>query len=228
MPLKLHFAPPSQPSRAVQWLIRTHKLPVEPVLVNVRAGENTTPEYTAKNPFQTVPLLELEDGTFVTESSAILIYLVKKFNVPGELPANPEDELRVLSAMFGHDDLCRQLSALVLANVRVKLSKPDTPWDDIKAKIASNKESLQWTFRILEERLGRQQYIAGNTWTLADYNPCAELSQWEAAQRYMPEELQLANYPNVQAYLARVSARPGWDDFLAPFKQISTMIQTIA
>jgi len=49
-------------------------LAVETVVVNLVHGENRTPEMLAKNPMGGLPFLELEDGTVVTESLAIMEY----------------------------------------------------------------------------------------------------------------------------------------------------------
>ena len=45
------------------------------VLVNVLAGEHRQPEFLLKNPTGTVPVLELADGTYISECTAIIDYL---------------------------------------------------------------------------------------------------------------------------------------------------------
>lgn len=49
------------------------------VTVNLRDGEQKSPEHLARNPFGTVPVLELDDGTFLTESLAIIDFLEAEF-----------------------------------------------------------------------------------------------------------------------------------------------------
>ena len=51
------------------------------------AGETRTPEFLAKNPNGKIPALELEDGTVLAESNAILFYLAER------TPFLPEDRL---------------------------------------------------------------------------------------------------------------------------------------
>ncbi|MEX0300122.1 MAG: glutathione S-transferase, partial [Kordiimonas sp.] len=48
---------------------------VEFINVDVMAGEQKKPEFLAKNPDGVVPVLELEDGTILSESTAITEYL---------------------------------------------------------------------------------------------------------------------------------------------------------
>ena len=225
MPFKLHRGQPSQPSRAVAWFIATHKLPVDFVDVNALAGETTTPEFTAKNPLQAVPVLELEDGTFLNESSAILLYLTKRFNVKGEVPDDAQAYANVLSAMFSHADLARQVTNGLVRPNGAKLRNPNLTWADITAAISKNEADLLWSLKILEDKLGKHEYIAGNVWTLADYNVAAELSQWPGVNSILPDALKLQKFPNVQKYLERVAQREGWEAFIAPFKHLVNVLQ---
>ncbi len=52
---------------------------VEFVSINVPAGEHRTPAFMAKNPSATVPLLELDDGTTISECTAITEYIDHTF-----------------------------------------------------------------------------------------------------------------------------------------------------
>ena len=54
-------------------------LPIETVLVNTLKGEQRAPEHLARNPFGSVPVLELEDGSYLVESLAIIMYLEERF-----------------------------------------------------------------------------------------------------------------------------------------------------
>jgi len=73
--------------------------------VNIRAGEQKTPEFLALNPNGKVPVIVDSEGpggapVTVTESAAILIYLAEKF---GKLiPANPIQRIRMFEWMFFH------------------------------------------------------------------------------------------------------------------------------
>jgi glutathione S-transferase len=52
---------------------------VQFVHVNVMKGEHRLPEFVAKNPSASVPVLELDDGTFISECSAITEYIDHAF-----------------------------------------------------------------------------------------------------------------------------------------------------
>ncbi|MEM7019414.1 MAG: glutathione S-transferase family protein [Pseudomonadota bacterium] len=61
---------------------------IEQITVNTLKGRQREPEHLARNPFGTLPVLELEDGSYIIESLPIIHYLEEKF---------PE------SSLFGND-----------------------------------------------------------------------------------------------------------------------------
>lgn len=50
-------------------------IPLEEVTVNLREGEQNRPEHRQRNPSGRLPVLELDDGSYLTESLAIIEYL---------------------------------------------------------------------------------------------------------------------------------------------------------
>ena len=62
-------------------------LPVKEL--DLYAGQQRTPEFLKKNPFAGVPLLELDDGTAIAESLAIIEYLEERYPDPPLLGADP-------------------------------------------------------------------------------------------------------------------------------------------
>ena len=61
-------------------------------------GEQKTPEYLKINPRGKVPALDV-DGTILTENTAILTYLAKKFPEKKLMPTDPFEEARCISTM---------------------------------------------------------------------------------------------------------------------------------
>lgn len=66
--------------------------------VNLVAGDQRSPGYTALNPSQGVPALVLEDGTVLTQSLAIIDYLDVTVPAPPLLPAAPLERAKVQAA----------------------------------------------------------------------------------------------------------------------------------
>ncbi|XP_078146149.1 glutathione S-transferase theta-1-like [Centroberyx gerrardi] len=85
----------SQPCRAVQILLSCNRPPHRVRTVALRKGEERTPEFTKLNPMQKVPVM-VDNGFVLTESDAILKYLVTKYNLPEHwYPRQPERRARV-------------------------------------------------------------------------------------------------------------------------------------
>ena len=62
---------------------------MEQIIVNTVKGRHKEPEHLARNPFGTVPTLELDDGTFIVESLAIIEFLEDCFSDHRLMPADP-------------------------------------------------------------------------------------------------------------------------------------------
>jgi glutathione S-transferase len=72
--MKLHEAPTPN-ARRVHVFMAEKGVECERVSVDIRGAENIGEEFLAKNPGGRVPVLELDDGTFIGESIAICRYL---------------------------------------------------------------------------------------------------------------------------------------------------------
>ena len=67
--------------------------------VSLAKGEQKTAEYLKINPRGKVPALRLDDGSVLTENTAILAYLAKRFPEKSLLPKDTADESRCISMM---------------------------------------------------------------------------------------------------------------------------------
>ena len=65
-------------------------IPIEAVVVNTVKGRHREPEHLARNPFGTLPVLELDSGTFITESLSIIDYFEAAYPLKTLLPTDPE------------------------------------------------------------------------------------------------------------------------------------------
>lgn len=87
--LKLYYAAGSPPSRSCLMLMKALGLEFELKVLDLAAGDQNSAEFLKLNPLHQVPVLV--DGDFVlTESRAIMSYLVNKFKPQSDLyPADP-------------------------------------------------------------------------------------------------------------------------------------------
>ncbi len=58
------------------------QIPMTEVLIDLRAGEQNSPDHTVRNYFQSVPVLELDDGSYLIESLPAMEYLEELYPMP--------------------------------------------------------------------------------------------------------------------------------------------------
>jgi glutathione S-transferase len=166
--MKLHFFPASTSSRPVLLLCAEHEIAFEPVVVDIRRGDQHKAPFATLNPSQLVPVLE--DGGFVlTECSAILRYLADQY-----APTVYPNEIRVRARVNERLDwvatqLVREwLYHLIYPQVFPDHRRPEGAAQD--SILAWGKRKSEHWLRVLDEGvLGRQQHLCGDAITIADY-----------------------------------------------------------
>lgn len=87
------------PTRVRLYLAEKRAAGAEPelseVTVDLRSGEQRKSEHLARNPLGRLPVLELDDGSFLTESLAIIEYLEERWPEPPLIGRTPEQRARV-------------------------------------------------------------------------------------------------------------------------------------
>jgi len=177
----------------VRLLLTQLGLRFEHVELDIVKGETRTPEFLAKNPNGRIPLLELEDGTFLAESNAIQWYLAD--GTPF-LPDDPACRARVLQWMFFEQYSHEPYIAVV--RFWVFKGEADQHAGEIDAKRAAGYAALQ----VMESHLLEREFFVAGRYTIADialyaYTHVADEGGFD-----------LAPYPSVRAWLARVASQP--------------------
>lgn len=95
--MRLYNSPISGNSYKIRLLLSHLALPYEQIDLDINAGAAQTPEMLARNPMGRVPLLELDDGTLIAESGAILCYLAEGSDY---LPSDRLGRAQVLRWVF--------------------------------------------------------------------------------------------------------------------------------
>lgn len=119
--LKFYHGAGSPVSRACLLLIRKLGLDVEVKMVNLAAGEQNDSEFLKLNPLHQVPVLV--DGDFVlTESRAILAYLVNKFQPGSSLyPSEAKARAIVDQRLYYDATVVFESSASIIVRASTKL-----------------------------------------------------------------------------------------------------------
>ncbi|HUT51093.1 MAG TPA: glutathione S-transferase family protein [Alphaproteobacteria bacterium] len=171
------------------------------VEMDIMKGETRTPEYLAMNPNGRIPLLQLEDGSFLAESGAMLNYLAEG---TAYLPDGGIERARVLQWMFfeqySHEP--------PIAGARFRMRHFEQT-DDVTAEIAALRPRGDAALGVMEGELQSRDWFAAGRYTIADialyaYTHVADQGGFD-----------LARYPAIGRWLDRVKIQPGWFAMLA-------------
>jgi glutathione S-transferase len=170
--------------------------------VDLRKGENREPEHLKRNAMGQMPTLELDDGSYLAEITAICEYLEEKNPAPALIGSTPEEraECRMWTRRVDLN-ICEPLAngyrfgeALKFFEKRIPVAPEASP--GLKM-IAANR--LKW----LNEQIAGKDYLCGKRFTLADIF----LYGWINFGNQVGQPLDAAN-SNIAAWFARVGERP--------------------
>jgi glutathione S-transferase len=148
-------------------------------------------DYWKINPKGQVPLLETDDGTLISEGPAIVQYVADKNPGAGLIPAAGSMDRYHLQGWLTH-------IGTELHKTYGPCFRPTTP-DEYK-KIS--KETLKAKYTGIDKALEGKQYLMGDKFSVAD-------AYLYTVTRWAPRiEFDLSPFPNIQAFMARMNARP--------------------
>jgi glutathione S-transferase len=187
---------PSGNAYKVRLLLAQLAQPIEIVELDVMADppETRRPAFLAKNPNGRIPLLELDDGSYLAESNAILFYLAE--GTP-YLPADRLERARTLQWMFFEQNSHEPYVAVL---------KFWTLWGGLENRrpdeIALWKQRGQAALQVMESHLVRHNFFSGEHYGIAD------IALYAYTHSAGDIGFDLAAVPEVGAWLDRVRAQP--------------------
>ncbi|HWT61855.1 MAG TPA: glutathione S-transferase family protein [Ochrobactrum sp.] len=166
------------------------------VTVSSLDGSTRTPEYLAKNPNGKVPLLELDDGRFIAESNAMLLYLAENTRY---LPKDGYERALVYQWLFfeqySHEPYVAVRRALMVYLERARDATPE--------RLASTLVGGEKALGVMEEQLKKTPFLVGDSLTVAD------IALYAYTHEAYRGGFDMARYPAVNAWLARVASDEG-------------------
>ena len=193
------YESPSPNARRVHIFMAEKGIECERIAVDIRAAENLSAEYLAKNPGGRVPMLELEDGTFIGESVAICRYLE---SLQPESPLFGESGIEAAKVEMWQRRA--ELNFLLevagaFRNITGFFKDRETcvaEWGQVCAERAPKMLSM------FDEQLSQTAYLAGDSFSIADITLAVAL---DFAR--MVKVVALPELPNVERWYGEVSAR---------------------
>ncbi len=175
---------------------------VEFIPVDVMGGEHRTEAFCAKNPDASVPYVELEDGTILSQCTAITEYIDGYFEGTSLCGDTPKE--RAVIHMMNRRAEANLLDAVgAYFHHATDGLGPDLELSQNKEWGLCQRENALSTMQYLDDTLATSDYLAGDAFSMADITAFAGLAFADFAGVEIAGKLK-----NLTAWRAKVTARP--------------------
>ncbi len=198
--MKLYGSSDSGNCLKVKWVAARVGAPVEWIETNTFTGETRTPEFLKINPAGQVPVAVLDDGRVLAQSNALMLHLAEGTDL---IPHDAYDRAKMFEWLFWEQYSHEPTIAVRIARLHYLRMREDELDPALKTKGEA-------ALARMELQLKRPPYLVGSALSLADialvaYTRKAHLGGFD-----------LAAYPSVQGWIARVERDLGLDSLVAP------------
>lgn len=168
--------------------------------VDIMKGETRTPEYLRMNANGKVPLLQIDDHTWLAESNAIICYLADGTELwPGDRLTRAQALQWLFFEQYSHEPYIA-----VARFLRVFQRKADDP-------------RLPELLRRGHQALGvMEQHLATRAWFVADRLTIADVALFAYTHKAEDGGFDLAAYPQIRKWRERCLAQPGMSEMPSP------------
>ncbi len=174
-------------------------LPYERVVVDLVAGEQREPEFLAINPFGKVPVL-VDGDVVLRDSSAILVYLGRKYGRGEWLPVDAEGEARVQEW-------------LAIATNEVANGPGFARLIEVFGAAGDIDDAREKSHALLERF---EDHLTESTFLASEQPTIADVANYSYVALAPDGGVSLDAYPAVRAWLERIEKLPGFEP--APVK----------
>ncbi|MCW0235230.1 MAG: glutathione S-transferase family protein [Ferrovibrio sp.] len=176
-------------------LLALLNIPYTRIELDLDKGETRRPDFLARNPNGRIPALQLDDGTVLPESNAILCYLADG------TPYWPSDRLlkaQVLQWLF-FEQYSHEPYVATPRWILRHLGRTHPRMAEMPERLEKGRAALG----VMEQQLAKTDFFVGNRYTIAD------IALYAYTHRADEADHDLAPYPALRAWLARVASQPG-------------------
>ena len=155
--------------------------------VDLRTGEQLSPEFRTINPRCAVPALVTEDGQVIAENIAIAVYLEDRFPEPPLMGTTAAEKALISEWNWRCEAEGLMAIAEVLRNssphMKGRAMTGSRNIDQIPALAERGRTRLAFFFEDLNEQLGKNEFVAGDSFSLADITAlvAVDFSGWVKA-----------------------------------------------
>lgn len=200
--MRLYTAQAPNPFRVNAFLAEKN-LDIPTTQINLMEGETRSPDFQSKNTLCEVPVLELDDGTFLTESIAICRYLEHVFPNNPLMGATPLEQAQI--EMWNRrmeQQIFKPVGEFTLHTIPFFADKIE----QIPEYAASMEKVLAKKWQWLDQELADgRTYICNNSFSIADITAMAALFVCDFAEIPIPQ-----NLANLNRWITAVRAHDVW------------------
>ena len=179
----------------------------ETVQVDLRNGEQLSSAYRAVNPQCTVPALRTDEGLLLTDNAAITAYLEARFPQPPLLGSTPAEKAHIASWNWRVEFEGLLAIAEALRNSAPAMAQRALPgpldYAQIPALAQRGLARVQQFFAMLDERLAGREFIACDSFSIADITAVVAVD-FARVVKIKPGE----QHPHLQRWRAAMALRP--------------------
>jgi glutathione S-transferase len=198
--MKIYDTKTAPTPRRVRIFLAEKSIPMEYVQVDLQKGENLSKEMRAKNPIGKIPILELEDGTCISESDAICAYFEALQPEPYLLGESPLEKGQVAMwqrqiefGLFMQVGMCFQHTTGYFKD-RMK------PIKEYGVEAGINAAKF---LKLLNRQLEQNPFVAGEKFSIADITAMCSIDFARVVDIRVKDE-----YSALQSWYDKVSGRP--------------------
>ncbi|MBD1550716.1 glutathione S-transferase family protein [Pseudomonas typographi] len=180
----------------IKLMLHLRGQPYRWVPVDILAGETQTETFLAKNPNGKIPVLELEDGSCLWESNAILNFLAEGSPL---LPTEPRLRTQVLQWQF-FEQYSHEPYVAVARFIQFYQGMPAERLEEYQRCHKGGYKAL----RVMERQLQLTPFLVGEEFSIAD------IALYAYTHVAHEGGFDLEPFPAVRAWLARVAQQPGY------------------
>ncbi|WP_296597183.1 glutathione S-transferase [Phenylobacterium sp.] len=199
--MKIYDTPLAPNPRRVRWFMAEKGITdIEVITLNLMEAEHKTPEYLAKAGLPNVPMLEMDDGTCVTESVAICRYLESRYPEPNLFGRTPEET--ALIEMW-----LRRAEMMVATPMMMGVRHTHPAMGALEQQVPvigeHNLQGATRALKVLDRRLAESEWLATDRLTITDIVAFISLDFGRMIKFRVPEDL-----AHVRRWAEAMRARP--------------------
>lgn len=193
--------------RRVRIFLAEKGITVPVVQVNLREGEHLQPAFRNVNPDATVPALELDDGTVISDAIAICAYFEELHPEPALIGRTPQERAITIACnrRIERDGFYAVMEAFRNATPGLKgraIPGPDD-YQQIPALAERGRTRVARFFTAMDAHLETREFVAGPRYSMADITAQITIEFGKWAKLPIPDSC-----PHLARWFAAVSARP--------------------